>query len=63
MVYPLFIKFTINEFGFRGTLAILCAISAHSIFGALVMHPVKWHMVKQPKPCEKIIRKYHKLIR
>ncbi|XP_049882440.1 monocarboxylate transporter 9-like [Pectinophora gossypiella] len=55
MVYPLFIKFTITEFGFRGTLAILCAISAHSIFGALVLHPVQWHMVKQPKPCEKIV--------
>ncbi|XP_026320070.1 monocarboxylate transporter 9-like isoform X2 [Hyposmocoma kahamanoa] len=55
MVYPLFIKFTINEFGFRGTLAILCAISAHSIFGAMVMHPVQWHMVKQLKSCEKIV--------
>ncbi|XP_013133123.1 PREDICTED: monocarboxylate transporter 9-like isoform X1 [Papilio polytes] len=55
MVYPLFIKFTITEYGFRGTLAILCAISAHSIFGALVMHPVKWHMVKQTKSCEKIV--------
>ncbi|KAJ8736103.1 hypothetical protein PYW08_006759 [Mythimna loreyi] len=55
MFYPLFIKFTITEYGFRGTLAILCAISAHSIFGALVMHPVKWHMKKQLKPCEKIV--------
>lgn len=58
MVYPLFIKFTINEFGFRGTLAILCAISAHSILGAVVMHPVQWHMVKQLKSCEKIVCKY-----
>ncbi|XP_063375385.1 monocarboxylate transporter 9-like [Cydia amplana] len=55
MVYPLFIKFTITEFGFRGTLAVLCAIAAHSIFGAVVMHPVEWHMVKQMKPCEKIV--------
>ncbi|XP_034839123.1 monocarboxylate transporter 9-like [Maniola hyperantus] len=55
MVYPLFIKFTITEYGFRGTLAILCAISAHSIFGALVMHPVQWHMVKRMKSCEKIV--------
>ncbi|KAJ0182335.1 hypothetical protein K1T71_001704 [Dendrolimus kikuchii] len=55
MVYPLFIKFTINEFGFRGTLAILCAISAHSIFGALVMHPVEMHMVKKLKACETIV--------
>ncbi|XP_063823846.1 monocarboxylate transporter 9-like [Ostrinia nubilalis] len=55
MVYPLFIKFTMTEYGFRGTLAILCGISAHSIFGAVVMHPVKWHMVKQPKSCEKIV--------
>ncbi|XP_072940345.1 monocarboxylate transporter 9-like [Epargyreus clarus] len=55
MVYPLFIKFTITEYGFRGTLAILCAISAHSIFGALVMHPVSWHMKPQMKSCEKIV--------
>ncbi|XP_050348765.1 monocarboxylate transporter 9-like [Nymphalis io] len=55
MVYPLFIKFTITEYGFRGTLAILCAISAHSIFGALVMQPVQWHMVKRMKSCEKIV--------
>ncbi|CAH2267897.1 monocarboxylate transporter 9-like [Pararge aegeria] len=55
MVYPLFIKYTITEYGFRGTLAIICAISAHSIFGALVMHPVQWHMVKRVKSCEKIV--------
>ncbi|CAG4954271.1 unnamed protein product [Colias eurytheme] len=55
MVYPLFIKFTITEYGFRGTLAILCAISSHSIFGALVMHPVQWYMVKRVKSCEKIV--------
>lgn len=59
MLYPLFIKYAISEFGFRGTLAILCAISAHSIFGALVMHPVQWHMVKRMKPCEKIVCKYY----
>ncbi|VVC95201.1 unnamed protein product, partial [Leptidea sinapis] len=55
MLYPLFIKYTIMEYGFRGTLAILCAISAHSIFGAMVMHPVEWHMVKKEKTCEKIL--------
>ncbi|XP_050681942.1 monocarboxylate transporter 9-like [Leptidea sinapis] len=55
MLYPLFIKYTIMEYGFRGTLAILCAISAHSIFGAMVMHPVEWHMVKKEKTCEKIV--------
>ncbi|KAM3967797.1 monocarboxylate transporter 9 [Aphomia sociella] len=55
MVYPLFIKFTLHEFGFRGTLAIICGISAHSIFGAMVLHPVKWHMIKQRKQCEKIV--------
>lgn len=58
MVYPLFIKFTMNEYGFRGTLAILCAISAHSIFGAVVLHPVEWHKIKQRKICEKIVCKY-----
>lgn len=58
MVYPLFIKMTMAEYGFRGTLAIICAISAHSIFGAIVLHPVEWYMVKQPKTCEQIVRKY-----
>lgn len=61
MVYPLFIKYTITEYGFRGTLAILCAISAHSIFGAQVMHPVRWHMIKRIKSCEKIVRKYQSI--
>lgn len=60
MVYPLFIKMTMAEFGFRGTLAILCGISAHSILGAMVMHPVEWYMVKQQKTCEKIVCKYFK---
>ncbi|CAH4031364.1 unnamed protein product [Pieris brassicae] len=55
MLYPLFMKMTITEYGFRGTLAILCAISAHSILGALVMQPVQWHMVKQTKSCEQIV--------
>ncbi|XP_028029972.1 monocarboxylate transporter 9-like [Bombyx mandarina] len=55
MLYPLFIKFTITQYGFRGTLAIICAISAHSILGALVMHPVQWYMVKKLKTCEKIV--------
>ncbi|CAG9136344.1 unnamed protein product [Plutella xylostella] len=55
MVYPLFIKMTMAEYGFRGTLAIICAISAHSIFGAIVLHPVEWYMVKQPKTCEQIV--------
>lgn len=58
MAYPLFVKFAMTEYGFRGTLAILCAISAHSIFGALVMQPVQWHMVKRMKSCEKIVREY-----
>lgn len=55
MAYPLFIKFTMSEYGFRGTLAIICAISAHSIFGAVVLHPVEWHKIKRPKICEKIV--------
>ncbi|KAL4716902.1 hypothetical protein ACJJTC_012713 [Scirpophaga incertulas] len=55
MVYPIFVKFTMTEFGFRGTLAIICAISAHSIFGAVVMQPVEWHMIKRKKAVEEIV--------
>lgn len=61
MIYPLFIKYTMKEYGFRGTVAILCAISSHSIFGAIVLQPVQWHMVKRMKSCEKIVCKSTKI--
>lgn len=50
MIYPILVQFLMDKYGFRGAIAILAAINAHSIFGMLVMHPVDWHynVVKIP---------------
>ena len=44
MLYPVMVQMLMDRFGFRGCLAILAAVSSHSIFGMLIMHPVEWHM-------------------
>lgn len=43
MIYPLMVEFLMKTFGFRGTIAIIAAINAHTICAMLVMHPVEWH--------------------
>lgn len=43
MIYPLLVQFLMNEYGFRGGMAILAALNAHSIFGMLVMIPIEWN--------------------
>lgn len=58
--HPILSNILMNQFGFRGTLAIIAALNAHAIFGMLAMHPVEWHMktVKvaevEMKPCKLI---------
>lgn len=48
--HPLLVKFLMNEYGFRGTVAMIAAINAHSILGMLAMHPIQWHykIIKVP---------------
>ncbi|CAD7091336.1 unnamed protein product [Hermetia illucens] len=43
---PLGVQYLLDNYGFRGCLAILAAVNCHSILGMLVMHPVEWHMKK-----------------
>lgn len=58
MIYPIFVVYLKETFGFRGSIAIIAAVQAHAIFAMLVMHPVKWHykLVRRPifedEPCK-----------
>lgn len=41
--HPILVKVLMNEYGFRGTVAMIAAINAHSVLGMLLMHPIEWH--------------------
>lgn len=43
MVYPLFVAYLKETYGFRGAMAVIAAVNAHVILAMLVMHPVEWH--------------------
>ncbi|XP_064071999.1 uncharacterized protein LOC113393783 [Vanessa tameamea] len=43
---PQFVKWTLETFGFRGTLLIISAVSLQNIVGMALMQPVEWHMKK-----------------
>uniref|UniRef100_A0A7G3APX1 Putative monocarboxylate transporter n=2 Tax=Lutzomyia longipalpis TaxID=7200 RepID=A0A7G3APX1_LUTLO len=47
MVYPILIQWLMDNYGFRGCMAIMAALNGHTIVGMLVMHPVEWHMRKE----------------
>lgn len=49
--HPMLVKILMNEYGFRGTVAMIAAVNAHAILGMLVMHPVEWHyrVIKVPQ--------------
>ncbi|KAJ6640355.1 Monocarboxylate transporter 12, partial [Pseudolycoriella hygida] len=46
MAYPIFVQFFMEEFGYRGFMAIRAGFHGHVLFGMLLMHPVEWHMKK-----------------
>ncbi|XP_015114494.1 uncharacterized protein LOC107039412 [Diachasma alloeum] len=48
VLYPIIVGEMIQVFGFRGTIALAGAISFHSVFGMLLMHPVEWYL-RDPK--------------
>lgn len=43
MCYPMLVKFLMEKYGFRGSLAVIAAIHAHVILAMMVLHPVEWH--------------------
>lgn len=54
---PLFIQMLMDEYGFRGCMAILAALNLHVIFGMIALHPVEWHQKKVVKSrrCAQIV--------
>lgn len=47
MVVPLVIQKLLEEYGFRGTQAIIAAFSLHAMLGMVVLQPVKYHVKKK----------------
>ncbi|XP_024940740.1 uncharacterized protein LOC107267625 isoform X2 [Cephus cinctus] len=52
IAYPIFIEKSMRVYGFRGTSALIGALSLNCIAAMLVMHPVEWHM-KNPEEIRK----------
>jgi len=50
MVIPLAIQMLLEEYGFRGTQAIIAAFSLHAMLGMVVQQPVKYHIKKKKIP-------------
>lgn len=50
MVIPLAIQMLLEEYGFRGTQAIIAAFSLHAMLGMVVQQPVKYHVKKKKLP-------------
>ncbi|XP_014487641.1 PREDICTED: monocarboxylate transporter 9-like [Dinoponera quadriceps] len=46
IVYPILIEKMMTSYGFRGTAAIMGALSLNSVIGMTLMHPVEWHTKK-----------------
>ncbi|CAD6208796.1 GSCOCG00003603001-RA-CDS [Cotesia congregata] len=44
IVYPMIIEKMMDIYGFRGTAAIIGALSLNAIAGMMMMHPVEWHL-------------------
>ncbi|XP_063989092.1 uncharacterized protein LOC135168638 [Diachasmimorpha longicaudata] len=44
VLYPIMIGEMMPVFGYRGTIALAGAISFHSVFGMMLMHPVEWYL-------------------
>ncbi|XP_074100232.1 uncharacterized protein LOC141528199 [Cotesia typhae] len=44
IVYPMIIEKMMDVYGFRGTAAMIGALSLNAIAGMMMMHPVEWHL-------------------
>ncbi|XP_069674659.1 uncharacterized protein [Periplaneta americana] len=43
---PYLVQAMLNTYGFRGTMLLLGGIALNSVVGALLYHPVEWHMIR-----------------
>ncbi|XP_071452883.1 monocarboxylate transporter 5-like [Hetaerina americana] len=47
MASPPIIQYLIEEYSFSGTMLILSAVALHSLLGAALYQPIKWHVVRR----------------
>lgn len=52
ITFPILVTYLLAEYGFRWTLALIMAVDLHLVFAMLVMHPVEWHLIKNPEVCQ-----------
>lgn len=45
--WPVLIKTFMENYGFRGTVALIATISLHSLAAAFTLQPVEWHMIRK----------------
>ncbi|XP_022821636.1 monocarboxylate transporter 6-like isoform X1 [Spodoptera litura] len=48
MVAPIFVKWSLETFGSKGTLLLIGGISLNNFVAVMLMQPVQWHMKKVP---------------
>ncbi|KAG5332235.1 MOT9 protein, partial [Acromyrmex heyeri] len=48
IIMPQILSFLLSFYGVQGTVLILGAYSFHSMIGAILLQPVKWHMINVP---------------
>lgn len=69
MTMPQVVSFLLSEYDFRSALLILGAVSLHSVVGAMLFQPVKWHLrptipieeTKDEEPLRKLLPSDRKL--
>lgn len=44
----MFFKWSLDEYGFRGTLILVVCVAMQNFVAAALMQPVEWHMKKVP---------------
>lgn len=58
MLYPIVVNFLMEAYGFRGSVAMIAILSAHTICGMIMMHPIAWHYkliripIQEMVPCK-----------
>ncbi|KAF9413590.1 hypothetical protein HW555_008235 [Spodoptera exigua] len=48
MIAPIFVKWSLENYGSKGTLLLIGGISLHNFVAVMLMQPVRWHMKKVP---------------
>lgn len=57
IIYPPIIVILNEIYGVNGCILILSALSAHMIVAALLLQPVRWHLIRQPSEIQHKITK------